>query len=67
MALKWERVWLIQGTASHSYRQNIVNIRWLGMVGDTARADVRMESRSQSMKGLSKDYEGPKESLKDIK
>lgn len=37
------------------------------MVGDTARADVRMESRSQSMKGLSKEYEGPKESLKDIK
>lgn len=38
------------GAVSHSYRQDIVNVWWLGTVVDGAQVDARMESRSQFMK-----------------
>lgn len=38
------------GAVSHSYRQDIVNVWWLGTVVDGAQVDSRMESRSQFMK-----------------
>lgn len=54
MELKGETAWLIQGTVSHSNGQDTAGMRWLGLVGDAAQGDVRRESGSQFMKGLSR-------------
>lgn len=39
------------------YRQDTVNVCWLGMVGDASQVNIRMESKKQFLKDLSEECE----------